>query len=241
MKSETVYNFFFHPYAKEHSHITQALSTVTIAALSLLTAGSFLILFGALNLRDRNIAKHQAAPKMQMATTPILGTALGTDVAKVNQIKQKLAEQLGKFEMWAEKNDWIMFTPQHSHYDWWMFPISRPSRGFGDTYTVSKKEIDTLKQDPTFMAQYRRGVELVVRSWGWDLAGRCPVPASKLTPDQHWSGYGVRLGKMADSLLLFDEIALYKDLQQFYQQVCYPQHHLLPLEPWVHQALSQVR
>lgn len=31
---------------------------------------------------------------------------------------------LKKFEEWAEKGEWQLFSPDISHYDWWCFPVS---------------------------------------------------------------------------------------------------------------------
>lgn len=157
---------------------------------------------------------------------------------KVDQIKQKHSEQLQKFEQWASAKDWKLFTPTYSHYDWWMFPVARPSSHYGDIYQVSQADVDALKADPKFMKEYRRGVELVVRSWGWDLQRQCSVLETERTPEQRWTGYGVRLGKMADSLLLFGEDDLYRKLQLFYQAICCPLLHQMPLEHSVKEALS---
>jgi hypothetical protein len=60
------------------------------------------------------------------------------DTAKIAHIKQKHKEQLGFFEEWARAKDWKMFSPAHSHYDWWIFPVTRPSSAFGDTYALKE-------------------------------------------------------------------------------------------------------
>jgi hypothetical protein len=148
----------------------------------------------------------------------------------VKVVKEKHQEQLNDFEAWARKEDWGRFA--NSHYDWWMFPISRSSMGQGDTYTVLKPEIETLKQDPEFMQNYRRGVELVVKSWGWDLDKGLPLENKK--PSQQWTYYDVRLGKMADSLNLFGEKELFDKLQKCVKQCT----NVDKLQGWVGQHLK---
>jgi hypothetical protein len=60
-----------------------------------------------------------------------------------SQLIQTHAAQIAKFEQWAAKNDWIMF--HESHYDWWTFPIDRPS-SYGLKWTVYEGEITELKK-----------------------------------------------------------------------------------------------
>ena len=35
-----------------------------------------------------------------------------------------------------------------SHYDWWMFPVQRPSASFGDMYAVSEADVENPQQNP---------------------------------------------------------------------------------------------
>lgn len=158
---------------------------------------------------------------------------------KLQDIKQRQAQQLQQFEAWADANDWKMFGPEYSHYDWWMFPVTRPSASYGIYFSVNPAEITQLKSDEAFMHNYRRGVELVVNSWGWDLIQEKPIPDELRTSDQQWTGYGVRLGKMADSLYSFGEIVLYRKLQLFFKEICVPLMSQYPLESWVEQVLKK--
>lgn len=158
---------------------------------------------------------------------------------KLLEIKQKQAQQLELFEVWAKTNDWKMFSPEYSHYDWWMFPVTRPSARFGLYFAVTPAEIEVLKSDEEFMHNYRRGCELVVNSWGWDLYGERPIADECRTVDQQWTGYGVRLGKMGDSLFSFGEKELYRKLQLFFNEICVPQMQIYPLEAWVEQVFSK--
>lgn len=55
MQINKAHNFFFHPLAKEHAPGIKILSTITVIALSILTAGIFLLAFAIVNLRDRKV------------------------------------------------------------------------------------------------------------------------------------------------------------------------------------------
>lgn len=154
---------------------------------------------------------------------------------KIDLIKRDHQQQLAQFEDWAQHKDWKMFT--HAHYDWWMFPIQRKSSR-GTTYSVSDADIEILKNDADFMSKYRRGVELVLNSWGWDPIQNLEIPPGQKTAAQRWEGYDVRLGKMADSLYLFGEKELYKSVQKFAQTCCY-RPGVKPLDIWVIQNLSR--
>jgi hypothetical protein len=113
-----------------------------------------------------------------------------------------------------------------------MFPIDRASAGYGDRYRVNKNDIDMLMGDPVFMKNYREGVCLVAKSWGWDLAQRKDVA----TEVQKWMNYQVRLGKMLDSLRLFRQDDLRIVITDFIDR-----KNIKPsLEPWIQQLLYRV-
>lgn len=116
----------------------------------------------------------------------------------LKRLKEKHKEQLVAFENWANTGNWLSF--HEAHFDWWMFPIDQPSR-LGLTYTLNQMDIDNLKKDPEFMKNYLRGVELLLRSWGWDLQEKALIQ----TPQEHqsWHNWPIRLSKCAQSLELF--------------------------------------
>ena len=116
----------------------------------------------------------------------------------LEKLKRVHQDQIQEFESWAAHNDWEKF--HYSHYDWWAFPVNRPS-SYGYTWVVYAGEVDQLKSDPLFMASYRRGVILVSASWGWDLTG-CTY-LHHLQPGQSWHHWPIRLYKAAQSVLLF--------------------------------------
>lgn len=238
MKAEKVYNFFFHPFSADHTTEIKAFSSLTIFALGILTAGTFFVVFGIVNWRDRKITKNAKNPKAQQVAKMILDPS---SKEKIERVKNKNAEQVQLFQKWASQGDWVRFRPEHSHYDWWAFPISRPSAGHGDDYAVNQHEIEALKADEEFMRNYKKGVDLVVKSWGWDLNQDAPVSPDIKTNDQEWTGYGVRLGKMADSLRLFGEDELYRRLQHFFDAICVPIDNQYRLEDWVYKNLERTK
>jgi hypothetical protein len=132
-------------------------------------------------------------------------------------LKEKQKDQLLKFEEWAESKNWLAF--HDAHYDWWMFPIDQPS-SLGLKYTVDKTAIENLKMDEEFMKNYLRGVELLLRSWGWNLNQESLIS----TPYEHqtWHNWPIRLSKCAQSLELFG-------CEKEYQSVIAYGHYLLSL------------
>jgi hypothetical protein len=138
-------------------------------------------------------------PMLERATKKVL-----------HEIQQQKA-QIEKFSTYAKKGDWSSF---HSdHYDWWCFPINRPSRGYGEAYNFSSDELRFLRDDVSFMASYQEGVRLVARSWGWDVDAKTSL--ENPSKNQTWRGYGVRLAKMAESLKLLGETELWESMREF--------------------------
>ncbi|WP_068471444.1 hypothetical protein [Candidatus Protochlamydia phocaeensis] len=271
MRNESIHNFLFHPWVGAHSQAQRALSVATIIALSVLTGGLFAVAFAFINWRDRQIKMAAMTPRVQNSVSPILGASsqpslsvspmvdpfrlnsadsvsvkgdrfVAADQAKVDRIKQRQAKQLQDFKNWALANQWQKI--HDAHYDWWMFPVERPSAQQGEAYAVGREEVNALKADPAFMQSYREGVALVVQAWGWDLENEQAIlVANPQVSGQKWTGYGVRLAKMSDSLLLFGEIGLHKKLQVFFTQHCLPQQDQVPISnlKWLKSTLGEVK
>ncbi|PTX99801.1 hypothetical protein DB346_18485 [Verrucomicrobia bacterium LW23] len=124
------------------------------------------------------------------------------DFAGLDVMKAKQAETCAAFQRWAAAGQWKEF---HSHhYDWWMFPIPRPSQ-HGTRYTVYSGDIARLKQDAGYMASYRLGHELLARAWGWCLVSAEFIPPDITGPGQRWSDWPIRLSKAAHSAREFGE------------------------------------
>jgi hypothetical protein len=130
----------------------------------------------------------------------------------ITQLVQTHHVQIAKFEEWAAKNDWDLF--HHSHYDWWTFPINRPS-SYGLKWTVYEGEISELKKDNGFTQSYCRGVQLISASWGWDVL--CQSAISNPKPEQSWHHWPVRLFKAALSVQLFGYDELFASLKRYAQ------------------------
>ncbi|HEX2582895.1 MAG TPA: hypothetical protein VHL30_02130 [Chlamydiales bacterium] len=190
------YKFFFHPLNSEFSTTTKALALITAIALTAISLGGYLALVAFVRWNEKSVQ-------------PVLSHG-SARCPKLEHLKAKQAEHLAKLQ----KLPWRHLQTHTSHpdsgFDWWMFPIDRVSQGQGDKYQVNKAEIAALKKDPEFMQNYRTGVILVAKSWGWDLETGQDVT----NEEQRWMGYQVRLGKMLHSLVLFDQNDLHQALVQ---------------------------
>ena len=133
----------------------------------------------------------------------------------IKQLQVRHKAQIDQFQKWSQGN-WGTFHSEH--YDWWAFPICSGSQGQGYKCSISLSEIEELKRNPVFMATYRKGVRLVVQSFGWDLDAWSPVAHPK--KEQRWTHNEVRLGKVAESLKLFGEWDLFQKLHYFGQKEC---------------------
>lgn len=118
---------------------------------------------------------------------------------------------LQKFRQWAATDSWAHFGPAHSHYDWWMFPIH--ARASKPEFAVGTGEVSELQADAAFMNNYREGVHLMLRSWGWDL--ETGSWCHNRHPQQGWRNWSVRLGKVALSLATFQEMLLFNKVRDF--------------------------
>ena len=243
-----IYYFLFHPLSEKHSIPVKIFASVTVGALTILTAFTFLIPFIYFNWKDRKIRqisgptketeiKDTILPKIETKSkneTEIVKDILPKvesekPITTVAKIKAKHTEYLALFEKWEAKKKWGNI--HDAHYDWWMFPIDNRIGGRVNEYTVSDSDIKELKKDPEFMKNYLRGVVLVVRAWGWELLDEKAVSADNKTPEQKWTKWDVRLGKMADSLKLFEQDEYHAKLRIFAQQAILGNKH--NLEPWV--------
>ena len=135
---------------------------------------------------------------------------------------------LNQFIAWAKAGDWQQFGPGFHHYDWWMFPIDRPSAGQGMKYTVYQQDIQALKHDSAFLKNYRLGAILLMQSWGWDIKHQKPY--KNPNPGQTWRNHDVRLGKLGHSLILFEQWDLYDSLKHYVVHLKQTGHQL---ENWV--------
>ncbi|MBI5346875.1 MAG: TIGR02452 family protein [Chlamydiae bacterium] len=134
------------------------------------------------------------------------------DIEKIALIKRKQKEDLKRLKEVVEKEGLPKIAAGAEHFDWWMFPIDRQSKTYDNLYQLSESEINILMKNDEFMDSYRQGIKLVATAWGWDVE-----KGKTLKPGQ-WSGYDIRLFKMALSLYLFKEHRLLKNLLKCVQQ-----------------------
>lgn len=129
-----------------------------------------------------------------------LGSNTHPEFVGVPAIIERHTAQVAEFEKWASACNWQAF---HSHhYDWWAFPIDKPST-YAFAYTVYSDEIAQMQQDSAFMQRHRRGAQLLLLAWGWDCAARAAV--SDPAPGQAWAHWPIRLAKCARSMWLFGQ------------------------------------
>jgi hypothetical protein len=239
-----IYNFFFHPLSNSHSTPVKFFATITVMALAIFSGFLFLVPFVYFNLRDRNIRlivgptketkiknaifKESTEPKKEVPSkTSEISQKPKKPQTTVDRVKEKHTEFLKFFEKCAAENQWKQI--HSAHYDWWMFPIDNKSGGKKNDYTVSADDINELKKDLQFMKNYQRGVELVVRAWGWELLDEKFV--ENRNAQQKWTRWDVRLGKMAESLKLFEQDEYHKKLGIFAQKAILENSY--NLESWV--------
>jgi len=130
----------------------------------------------------------------------------------IDEMKELHKTQLEKFETAAEKQDWNQI--HDTHYDWWMFPINEISK-FDWKYSVNKEDIEQLRLDSDYMQEYRRGVKLLLLSWGWDINSRKLIEDPNVNRGQKWANWPVRLYKAGRSLQLFGEDELFQSVKDF--------------------------
>jgi len=130
-------------------------------------------------------------------------------------LKSAHSRQIDLFETWAAHREWDTF--HYSHYDWWTFPIDRPS-AYGLKWVVYEGEIAQLKADDIFMQKYTRGLTLLAASWGWDLPAANFI--AKPYPAQSWHNWPIRLYKAALSAQLFGQMDSFNSYAKY-------AHHLL--------------
>ena len=173
-------------------------------------------LFPMLNLKTDKIGRAFAAALKASQSPSDIETPLAPSLGgKILNEKRKQAQQLQQFEKHARDGNWGEI--HSAHYDWWMFPINKTSASYGDAYYFPNKALEELRKDKEFMDSFRRGVELEALAWGWSIKRNAPVAVPG--KDQRWTGYGIRLAKMADSLWLLGEFEMFQSMQLFATQM----------------------
>lgn len=151
-------------------------------------------------------------------------------------LKKKQKEHLHKLQKLADQGQWRHLQTHTEHpdsgFDWWMFPVNRASASYGDAYHIGLDDVEILTKDPEFMQNYRDGIVLVAKSWGWDVIHHTDVSDGS----KHWANYPVRLGKMLQSVTIFQQKDLHSSLVQFIQKAGI----LSTLDKWILPYLNPI-
>lgn len=67
------------------------------------------------------------------------------------------------------------------------------------------------------MKNYKRGVELISLSWGWDINHKKFI--ENRDKNQKYHKYDIRLRKIGQSLLLFNELEYFDSLNEFVKEM----------------------
>jgi len=128
----------------------------------------------------------------------------------LGKLKKRQLEHLQQFEERASSRNFLAI--HNGHYDWWMFPNDKKS-SFQYRYSVFADDIKRLKGDDEYMISFRRGIELLLLAWGWDLYKERFVdnPAD----GQEWQHYPIRLYKVALSAVQFEQKDITNSLRRF--------------------------
>lgn len=162
-----------------------------------------------------------------------LERAAPKDFVGVDALKSKHRDQLSKFRQLTAQGEYQHLQRHTLHpwsgSDWWLFPTDRDSKQYNGAYKLDKIALETLSKDKDFIKDYREGVKLVASSWGWDLENL----TDQTDDHRKWVGYNVRLGKMLDSLKLFGQHDLHKNIVYFVKR-----HKIeSSLDPWIQRLL----
>lgn len=120
-------------------------------------------------------------------------------------------EQLHEFRQWSNLVKWDNF--HSNHFDWWVFPINESSR-YNKLFSVPNQNIQCLKENLNFLADYRELAGNVYLSWGWNLTSLEPLKESSV--HQAWNNNSIRLYKSIKSFSLFAQIDLLRSALQFF-------------------------
>ncbi len=181
----TPYNFFFHPLHADHREDIRGVSILTNVALTALTGGWYLVAFAAVHAREYMMIQQAEQAAKAASSKPanafdsifpaesrVVKFSHG-DFVGIPALKKKQREHLKKLEDLAQQGHWTHIQKQTMHplssFNAWMLPTSSASEKHGDRYRLTPYNIEMLRNDAEWMKNYRRGVCLIAKSWGWDL------------------------------------------------------------------------
>lgn len=103
-----------------------------------------------------------------------------------------------------------------------MFPIAEDSN-YGYKYSPFEFELNELKKNEKFMKNYQRGIELISLSYGWNIKEKKFI--ENRDKNQKYHMYDIRLRKIGQSLLLFEEKEYFNSLNEFVKQLTQSGYH----------------
>lgn len=78
---------------------------------------------------------------------------------------------------------------------------------------ITTDDIKELKSNLEWMSDYRKGIALLLLSWGWDIENKKPV--EKPNKNQQWQSYPIRFYKAAKSAYLFGEETYFNSMKLY--------------------------
>lgn len=143
-------------------------------------------------------------------STPFKTCLISKSYARLSKLQRN---QIDQFNVWADNENWSEFA--NSHYDWWTFPIDKPSVMYDGIYTIkSEDELNNLKNDEEFILRIKEASKFVLQSWGWN------IDENQLVVDR-WKSYKnpTRLYKIGRCLKLFELNNYFKSLKKFAETI----------------------
>lgn len=213
-----VYNFFFHPLSRNHSDEVRGFSIFTNLVLTILSGGLYLLVFTAVHAREYVILQDQNTGLNNHKATDIFRkhfpfSNATTEYIDIPTLQKKRRDLLPKLTDLATHDDWqhIQRNTSHpdSHFDAIMFPTTQPTAS--GQYRLRPQHVEILKQNEEFMDTAHAIVDLVARSYGWDLDTNDHIAS----PKQKWLGSYDRLTNMLRFVTEFGLTEKYKQLLTF--------------------------
>ncbi len=96
-----------------------------------------------------------------------------------NSVEERFPSGLS-LERWKLDGNWSMFRDYRYHE--YLFPIHLPSCYYRDTFVVTPEVVQWLKEDITWMSQYRKCVVYQVMSWGYNISGEGAMRWTRVYP-----------------------------------------------------------
>ena len=130
----------------------------------------------------------------------------------ISQLMDDQKKTLTMFRKCSEKNEWN--TMHKNHYDWWMFPIDEHASTM-NKYVISPRDATRIRDNPDHISQFREGVEILMRGWGWDVKNESLIESPATSKGQKFTGYAVRLWKAGRCMQILQQDDYFKSLLKF--------------------------